>query len=104
MKPVTTILADIHQQSFPPARAWSEQSFEELLGQPGVALYQQEGALLMTRSVADEMEVLTIAVLPAFRRQAVATTLMQQAIQEAKEQGIGCCFLEVDRQNGGLIW
>ena len=100
MSDTPAALAQIHQQSFPTAHAWSEQSFAELLSQPGVQLYQQDKqAFLLVRSAADEMEVLTIAVLPACRRQGLAKGLMQQALDAAEAANTQSCFLEVEAGN-----
>lgn len=95
--------AQIHRQSFPKGKAWNEADFHALLTQPSVALYQQEGAFLLTRIAADEMEILTIAVLPERRRRSIATKLMQQALREAENQGVRQCFLEVSEHNQAAI-
>ena len=96
-------LADIHQQSFPAEHAWSAASFDELLIQSGAILYDDHHGFLLVRCAADEMEVLTIAVLPEYRRGGIAAELMERALYEAKKSGITCCFLEVDCQNQPAI-
>lgn len=104
MNTVAKRLAHIHRQSFPQLQAWSEQSFAELLVQAGVMLYQQaDEAFLLTRIVADEMEMLTIAVLPGCRRQGRARALWRQALKDMERQVVKQCFLEVDEHNHSAI-
>ena len=75
------------------------QSFDELLAQPSVKLYDDAHGFALVRYAVDEMEVLTIAVLPEHRRSGIALELMQQAFAAVKNSGITCCFLEVDCRN-----
>lgn len=101
---VPALLATIHQPCFPPLQAWSKQSFSELLVQPSVQLYQHETCgFLLTRTAADEMEILTIAVLPSHQRRGIATRLMQQALSTIEHSMITRCFLEVEAQNQPAI-
>ena len=92
-------LAAIHAKCFACGHAWSEQSFSELLSQPGTRLYNTNQGFLLTRSAADETEILTIAVLPEARRRGMAKGLMRQALGEIS----GHCFLEVDVRNKPAI-
>ncbi len=92
------ILAQIHAVCFPDG--WSITSFENLLKSQGVLAWLVEGSgFLLTRTVADEMEVLTIAVRPEARRSGIATQLMRAALEHAREAGGQKCFLEVDKCN-----
>jgi ribosomal-protein-alanine N-acetyltransferase len=96
------MLYQMHAKSF--AQGWSLESFQKLLQSQGVeARMMNEVGFLLTRSVADEMEVLTIAVLPSARRSSAATMLMQDALKQAVQMGIQCCFLEVDEHNIAAI-
>ena len=50
-------------------------------------------------SVAGEAEILSIGVLPAFRRNGVAARLLREAAVRAHELGAATLFLEVDEHN-----
>ena len=54
-------------------------------------------AALLCWRVADELEVIDVAVEPQFRRQGLATRLLQEAFQH--EQGARSAFLEVRSSN-----
>ena len=58
-----------------------------------------EEGLLLCSEVADEMEILTICVLPEFRRQHVAHDLLQELFRYAKTHKIKQIFLEVAEDN-----
>lgn len=92
------LLHTIHAACF--ERGWSLESFRNLLDSPGVvARVIDNVGFLLTRSIADEMEVLTIAVVPESRRKGVASQLMQEALTQHE----GHCFLEVDQHNMAAI-
>jgi ribosomal-protein-alanine N-acetyltransferase len=46
---------------------------------------------------------LTVAVLPAYRRQGIASEFMRQIEQWAKERGASAMMLEVEKSNSGAI-
>ncbi len=91
-------LAELHQQAFDPqlGASWNEAAFAGLLRQSTVqALGTKDGFILLQR-VADEAEVLTLAVHPKARRSGLARALIQQAQDAAKVARI---FLEVAQDN-----
>lgn len=93
-------LAAIHKASFPRRQVWAVDAFALQLILPGVfGLIDPCGGLIMVRTVADEAEVLTLAVIPAMRRRGVAATLLRQAMTEAVARGAGALFLEVSTRN-----
>jgi ribosomal-protein-alanine N-acetyltransferase len=51
--------------------------------------------------VADEMEILDVAVLPSSRRRGVARFLVSLALRRAARAGAGTAFLEVRAGNSG---
>lgn len=91
----------LHATSFP--APWSETDFAQLLTQPGVAglLWRADApqGFILIRAVADEAEVLTIAVAPAFRRQGAATALLDEACRWLEAGGTQRLFLEVAADN-----
>jgi ribosomal-protein-alanine acetyltransferase len=54
-----------------------------------------------TRTVADELEVLTLGVAPSWRRRGVGRSLMVTAMTEAGQAGATQVFLEVRESNRG---
>jgi len=91
------IAAKIHKKCFD--RGWSEKEFQRLLALPTSRLWMTEEGLLLCSEVAGEMEILTICVLPEFRRQHAAQDLLHELFQYAKAQKIKQIFLEVAEDN-----
>ena len=60
-------LAAIHAEAFGGA-AWSADAFADLLGQTGVFAAESADGFILMRVVADEAEILTLAVRPSARR------------------------------------
>ena len=93
-------LAALHALSFSAADAWSANVIGLQLGLPNVfGLYDPQGAMVLVRVVADESEILTIAVIPALRRQGLARALLDLAMDRARELGAQMMFLEVAVSN-----
>lgn len=89
-------LAAIHATAFPLREAWGADAIALQLGLPGAfGLIDQRGGMLLGRVVADDAEVLTLAVVPWARRLGVATALLRVALAEAAARGATRLFLEV---------
>ena len=93
----TAELARVHAQCF--AEVWNAEAMAALLATPGTFAMVAEGGFIMVRAVADESEVLTLAVIPAARRRGIATALVSRAAERAAEVGAGVMFLEVNAAN-----
>lgn len=98
------VLAGLHAQCFAPADRWSAAALAELLALPGVVAALvcdggQPAGFVMLRCVADEAEILTLCVLPAFRRRGLARHLLDHALTVACDLGAGTVFLEVSVTN-----
>lgn len=98
--------AALHAESFAALgeRAWTRQDLAELLASPGVTglLLQvdgQDAGLALCRVVADEAELLTIAVRPPHRRIGAARRLLAAVIDHARKSGGRTLFLEVGVDN-----
>lgn len=96
------VLAALHAATIAPP--WSTATFATLLGQPGVAGWiatadEEPVGLLLARAVADEAEILTLAVLPHWRRRGVAHRLMEQLLAWATSVDAVRLFLEVAEDN-----
>lgn len=91
-------LARIHAAAFARDRPWAAAEFRDLLQSPHVALIDHPNGFALTRLIADEAELLTLAVDPAFHRQGIARRLMQNWLGWL--QGLtGTAFLEVAGDN-----
>lgn len=105
-------VSELHGQRF--ARGWGDGEFLSLLLQPSTFgfVLRQTNALLfkpplagfvLSREIAGEAEILTIAVNEKFQRAGLGWRLMQAAIREAQARGGETMFLEVDDGNTGAI-
>ncbi len=90
-------LADLHAEAFD--TPWSAAAFADLLGQAGVLLEAEADGFILIRTVADEAEVLTLAVRPAARRQGIGARLVRRARVRAITAGAERMFLEVAEDN-----
>lgn len=96
-------LAELHQQAFDPSvgAPWNEAAFAKLLRQSTVqALGTADGFILWQR-VADEAEILTLAVHPKARRSGLARALIQHAVRQQTQnaENVARLFLEVAQDN-----
>ena len=96
--------AVIHATSF--AYPWQEADFEQLFVAPGIfadgAIEAKEDYLagfVLSRVVADEAEILTIAVAPEWRRRGIATSLLGPHLHGLAAIQVSRLFLEVDTEN-----
>jgi ribosomal-protein-alanine N-acetyltransferase len=97
------LIAGMHHVCF--AEPWSEKAMGELLSLPGVfgwMVSDGEGpkGFVMARTAADEAEILTILVLPPYRRHGLARLLLDRVVDNAKMQGAAKLYLEVASSNG----
>ena len=90
-------LAGLHAAAFD--APWSATAFADLLGQAGVFLEGDTDGFVLIRTVADEAEVLTLAVRPAARRKGLAACLLRAATARAAAIGATRMFLEVAEDN-----
>lgn len=95
-------LAALHAQAFD--APWSEAAFADLLGQAGVfALAAGDQGFILCRVVADEAEILTLAVRPEARRRGVGRVLVGAASATARGSGAERLFLEVAHDNASAL-
>ncbi|WP_240335576.1 ribosomal protein S18-alanine N-acetyltransferase [Pseudotabrizicola algicola] len=101
--PDIAALAAIHAACFTLPRPWSAAEIESLLGSPEVFALVESSGFLMGRVVADEAEMLTLAVMPDARRTGMGRSLVQRFVTEARVRGAAQAFLEVAASNCGAI-
>lgn len=90
-------LAALHAEAFD--APWDAEAFASLLSQPGVFLCAEAGGFILCRAVADEAEILTLAVRPTVQRQGLGARLTLQAVEAATAHGATRLFLEVAEDN-----
>ncbi|HWQ85473.1 GNAT family N-acetyltransferase [Brevundimonas sp.] len=97
MSDVAARLAALHAGAFD--APWDAAAFETLLGQAGVFLAETPDGFILMRTVADEAEILTLAVRPAARRRGVGAELVARGVAGAAARGAARVFLEVAEDN-----
>ncbi|WP_249212449.1 ribosomal protein S18-alanine N-acetyltransferase [Acetobacter persici] len=98
------VLAALHAESFSGDDVWDEAALKQLLPLHGVVTGlalagEQPAGFLMIRCVADEAEILTLCVAPAFRKQGIARQLLTWGVMEAQGREAERMFLEVSVRN-----
>lgn len=92
-------LAALHAACFTTPRPWTEAEFESFLTTPHVFLLGDAQGFVVGRAVADEAELLTLAVAPGARRRGVGGALVAAFEAEARDRGAAEAFLEVAEDN-----
>jgi ribosomal-protein-alanine N-acetyltransferase len=98
--------ARVHQDAFAPMgeRPWTHQDMAELLATPAghgliLELDGADAGIALWRTMADEAEVLTLAVASACRRRGVGAALLGEVIRQTRRHGAQRLFLEVGVDN-----
>jgi ribosomal-protein-alanine N-acetyltransferase len=94
-------MAAVHEACFD--RPWSAAEIDRLMIDGFGLISEEAAAFLIARVSADEAEILTVAVDPAFRRQGWGRRLIDAAIEVARDQGAVTLFLEVGADNAAAI-
>lgn len=94
------VLARIHASAFEPQARWSAQAIQDLGAPPhGAIISDLTAGLLILRFAAEEVEVLSVAVMPEARGNGVGARLMHAGFIVAKRFGAERMFLEVAIDN-----
>jgi len=91
-------MARIHAAAFPNRRVWSVAEFQDFLTDPGVSLATTNHGFALGRIIAQEMEVLTVAVDPDHQGQGQGRALVRDLLAAAKSTA-DTAFLEVSADN-----
>lgn len=91
-------MAQIHQAAFKTERGWTAAEFTELLGSPFTTAFTSQGGVAITRTVAEETELLTLAIAPEHLRCGIAQGLMMDWLTNAQSTAT-TAFLEVASDN-----
>jgi ribosomal-protein-alanine N-acetyltransferase len=93
----TAPLAALHAASFD--RPWNAATLSDMLASPGTFAFVHDDGFVLARAVADEAEILTLAVAPQARGKGLGRALLQAAIDKARGLGAKTMFLEVGVDN-----
>ncbi len=98
------VLANIHTQCFSAGAQWDAAAITALLSSPGVhagivMVENQPAGFIMLRTVVDEAEILTVCVLPDYRKRGLAQSLLAWCVQVGQLNGVQTLFLEVSVNN-----
>jgi ribosomal-protein-alanine acetyltransferase len=96
-------LASILRDS-PEAANWTKASYREWMNSPGAVAFVTEGdgrviGFIIGRQMADEAEVLNVAVAPLVRRKGQGGALLKAALDEFRAHGASRVYLEVRESN-----
>lgn len=64
-----------------------------------LSLIPELAAYALTTVAAEEMDLLRVAVLPAFRRQGLGRQLLTHLFRKGESKGVSSCFLDVRESN-----
>lgn len=92
-------LAAIHARCFIRPRPWAAAEFASLLQSPHAFLLSRPDGFLLGRAIADEAELLTLAVAPEARRRGMARDLVAAFAATSRARGAARAFLEVAADN-----
>ena len=93
----TYTLAALHAACFPDP--WDAAAISALLVKPGTFAFAHEDGFVLARAVADEAEILTLAVHPYTRGKGLGRALLQATISKVRSMGAKSVFLEVGVEN-----
>lgn len=96
-------LSAMHRACFPEG-PWDAATLERILalaGGFGYLAWRAESPVgfILARDLAGEVEVLSVGVLPQWRRRGVGRALMDAVVAKAERDGIGSIVLEVATEN-----
>ncbi|MFY0681015.1 MAG: GNAT family N-acetyltransferase [Thalassovita sp.] len=92
-------LATLHAAAFTTQRPWSADEFASLLSSKFVFLAPVSNGFALGRVIADEAELLTLAVAPSYQGQGLGRRAMAQYHAVAATKGACSSFLEVAETN-----
>jgi ribosomal-protein-alanine N-acetyltransferase len=96
---LTSILRDA-----PEAANWTQASYRESMNSPGAVAFVSESGgrvtgFIIGRQVADEAEILNLAVAPLARRKGEGGALLMASLDEFRARRVSRVFLEVRESN-----
>ena len=96
-------MAEIYAAAFPHSRAWSSAEISDMLASRLTFAIEGDVGFALGRVIADEAELLTIAVDPAHQGKGLGHILLTQFEAESKLRGAGWVHLEVAQDNTAAL-
>ncbi len=96
-------MAAIYAAAFPHSRAWSSAEISDMLASRLTFAIEGDVGFALGRVIADEAELLTIAVDPAHQGKGLGHILLTQFEAESKLRGAGWVHLEVAQDNTAAL-
>lgn len=96
-----TRLAGLHAAAF--SAPWDAAALQALLEQTGVFVIEEPDGFILLRKVADEAEILTLAVRPGARRLGLGARLVREGGKVAAARGAARLLLEVADDNAAAL-
>lgn len=94
-------LTALHKLCF--AEPWSFDNFYKILNLPTTFGFGDEHGFILCADLGQDLEILTLAIHPNYRRKGYASMLLQQLQQFANEHNKEQIFLEVNATNNPAI-
>jgi ribosomal-protein-alanine acetyltransferase len=96
---LTSILRDS-----PEAANWTQASYREWMNSPGAVAFVSEAdgrvtGFIIGRQMADEAEILNLAVAPPARRKGQGSAVLKATLEEFRTRGVSRVYLEVRESN-----
>lgn len=96
-------MAALHARCFVRPRPWTEAGLAAALAAPGGFLCTDPAGFALGRAMADEAELLTLAVAPEARRRGAGARLLAAFEAGAAARGARRAYLEVAADNAGAL-
>lgn len=99
-------LTEIHKKCFP--RYWNRQAFTDFFAVQGTFAFlvekeNEQVAMMVYRVSFEQVDILTLAVLPAWRKRGIAKILVEKMLENCQALGAKKIFLEVEVGNDPAI-
>ena len=105
------LLTALHEQGF--ANYWDTSAFNDFFAVAGTGAFVAEDTdkngkntaigMVVVRVSHDQADIITIVVIPAYRRLGIARILMEKAMAEALKMGATQMFLDVEDGNNAAL-
>lgn len=96
-------MADIHARAMTIPPAWTVPTMKGFLSAPGAIFVHHRQGFALGRIIADEAELLTIAVAPKAQGRGSGRSCLERFVEACRDRGATRIFLEVAAGNGPAL-